>query len=71
MNRKDERALAAIRYTIEQDIQVREDIKRSLEYHDRVFFAQVVYRVVDRLQLSVVDMRGFVEGAYERFKGVR
>ena len=68
MNQKDEQSLEAIRYAIQQDALVREDIDRAIEYHDRVFFEQVVYRVLDRLQLTVTDARRFVNTAYEWFK---
>ncbi len=68
MNQKDRQALAAIRYAADQDALVREDIKRAIEYHDRAFFEQVVYRVLDRLQLTVSDARRFVNTAYEWFR---
>jgi hypothetical protein len=68
VDEKDEQAKEAIRYAIEQDQQIREDIKRTLEYHDRTFFEQVVSRVIDRLCLSIPDRRGFIDTAYEWFK---
>ena len=68
MNQKDEQALASIRYTAAQDALTREDIKRAIDSHDRAFFAQVVSRVIDRLHLSIPDVRGFTERAYEWFK---
>ncbi len=68
MDRSDSQALAAIYSAIQQDVQVREDIRRSLESHDRAFLALVVGRVVSRLRLSVPDMGELVERAYERFR---
>lgn len=68
MNQRDKQSLESIRYTIQQDALVREDIKRAIEYHDRAFFEQVVYTVIDRLQLTVSDMRGFINSAYEWFR---
>ena len=68
MNRKDEQALAAINYTLEHDARVREQIKEAIERSDRAFLEQVVVRVIDRLQLKVPDVRGFVDTAYERFR---
>lgn len=68
MNHKDEQALAAINYTPEYDARVREQIKEAIERSDRAFLEQVVVRVIDRLQLKVPDVRGFVDTAYERFR---
>jgi hypothetical protein len=68
VDEKDEQAREAIRYAAEQDAEVREAIKRTLEYHDKTFFEQVVSRVIDRLRLSIPDRRGFIDTAYEWFK---
>jgi len=68
VNREDKQALAAIQYATQQDALVREEIKRAIDYHDRAFFAQVVYRVLDRLQIRVSDMRRFVNSAYDWFR---
>jgi hypothetical protein len=68
VNKKDIQALDAISYTVRQDAVVREDIRRAITNHDRAFFAQVVYRVINRLRLTVSDSRRFIDTAYEWFR---
>ncbi len=50
MNAKDQEALAAVKQTIKEDAQCREDINRAIERHDRAY----VRLIVEKLKLPVV-----------------
>lgn len=69
MTYDDAQVLRALEYTARQDEQIRNDINKAIESHDKAFFAQVVTSVLRRLQRSVTDMRGFIDRAYEWFTG--
>mgnify|MGYP001564395627 CR=1 FL=1 len=53
-----------IKKAVEHDEHMREQIRESIERHDRAFFAQVVSTVASRLNVTL----HFTEELYQRFR---
>ncbi len=68
MSYEDNQLLPVLDHAEEQDRRVREDIKNAVESYDKDFFAQVVQRVLDRLNQVVTDFKSFVDNAFEWFR---
>lgn len=74
MSYDDNQLLTVLDRAAEQDRRVREDIKNAVDNYDKDFFAQVVQRVLARLNQVVTDFKSFVDNAFEWFRnrgGVR
>ncbi len=68
MPHSNSQVLAAIIHSIEQDQETREEIKRSLDSHDKNLFAQMILNVLTRLQRTSTDIKELIDAAYEWFR---
>lgn len=68
MSYDDNQLLTVLDRAAEQDRRVREDMKNAVDSYDKDFFAQVVQRVLARLNQVVIDFKSFVDNAFEWFR---
>lgn len=68
MSYDDDQLLTVLDRAEREDRRVREDIKNAIESYDKDFFAQVVQRVLIRLNKVATDFMSFVDNAFDWFR---